>query len=260
MFSVEEKARYEYLLYENFEKTKLLKIEEQKIVQKLNMFRFEINQIICMMKQMLDTIVILVNNKYIIQIAQIFSIIRSPMSPEEIHLFKNYSLQTGDAYQYRIIDSCTNDDVSVKDILFGAKKGVITLRHTYNLNVSTFSKGVLRFKQNKNDRSRASDCLQTDDLVSLAEMSFSIFNWYDSGLLFLREAIDTLKSHSTNTEYKPPTNLAILLDGLKSKYVDFHNSLFLKKNTHIGSDWKLLPFFVDKGFFFNRITTFKCRF
>ena len=48
MFSIEEKARYEYLLYENFEKTKLLKIEEQKIVQKLNMFRFEINQIICM--------------------------------------------------------------------------------------------------------------------------------------------------------------------------------------------------------------------
>ena len=126
---------------------------------------------------------------------------------------------------------------------------MITLRHTYNLNVSTFSKGVVRFKQNNNDRSRASDCLQTDDLVSLAEMSFSIFKWYDSGLLFLREAIDNLKSHSTNKEYKPPPNVAIMLDGLKSRYVDLHNSLLLNKNTHIGPDWRLFPFFVNKGFF-----------
>ena len=68
IFDVRDNSKFEYLLYENFEKTKALKIEEQKNVKKLNIFRFKIDQIHNRMKRMLDHVNILSNRKTIIQI------------------------------------------------------------------------------------------------------------------------------------------------------------------------------------------------
>ena len=138
--------------------------------------------------------------------------------------------------------------MSGKDIIIGAKKGVITLRHTYNLNVTSFSRGILQFQKNNIIRSRLSDCLQIDDLVSLAEMSFTLFNWYDSGLLFLREALFNVKTHLTRKENISSLDIGTIMNELKSKYVDLHNTLLLNKNTNIGPDWKLFPVFVDEGY------------
>ena len=257
--SMFDQARYDYLLYENHEKTKQLNIEEQPFVRKLDRFRFEISELKFMLKRILVHMIFIVDKNNHTHIAQSYNIKRIPTFRGELNILSKYSTHKERKYDFPIIEDFIKSGTSLTHIIMGAKKGVLSLRQTYNLNLANFSRGILKLTRNDTIRSRVVDSLQPDDLVSLAEISITQYNWYDSGLLYLREAIESVKAISTNKEIVNFSNIKKNLESMMSLCVQMHNQLILEKNKSTGPDWKLFPFLVNKGSL-TSTKTFKCCF
>merc|ERR1712141_574877 len=64
-------------------------------------------------------------------------------------------------------------------------------------------------------------------------------------------ALETFKAISTKRKNIFLSSIGAILETLCFKYVDFHNALLLNKSTHIGPEWVLFPFVVDKDEFVN---------
>ena len=246
--SMFDQARYDYLLYENHEKTKQLKIEEQSFVKKLDRFRFEISEQKIILKRILVRMIFLVNENTRTHISQFYDTKIISNFGGEINVLNKHSTRNNRKYELAIIEDSLQGGTSLDDMIMGAKKGVLSLRQTYNLNLTNFSRGILKIRRNDTIRSRVADSLQPDDLVSLAEISITLYNWYDSGLLFLREAIESVKAISTNTEVINLSNIKKNVTNVMSLCVELHNQLSLKKNKSTGAYWKLFPYLVNKGY------------
>ena len=248
VFSVIDRERYEYLLYENFERTKLLNIEEQIYIKKLKHLRFELSHIRDTINSTLGQLNHLVYKRHIARLLKMYVIIRLIKYTEELIAFKRSIVHTKYQYSFRNIEKSISDYGSVEDIMSGAKKGLLALRQTYSLNVTNFSKGIVQFKNKRPDRSRAADTLQPDDLVSLAAMAFNLFHWFDSALLFLRVALNFLKNNAANKmKNLHVCKIGSSMNKLYSEYITLHNKLLLDKKVHVGPAWILFPFIIENG-------------
>ena len=76
VFSVIDRERYEYLLYENFERTKLLNIEEQIYIKKLKHLGFELSHIRDTINSTLGQLNHLVYKRHIARLLKMYGIIR----------------------------------------------------------------------------------------------------------------------------------------------------------------------------------------
>ena len=250
VFSVLDSERYEYLLYKNVQRTKLVFIEEQKIVQKLQFLKIKGYQTKDMINSLLGSLTHILHKNHISRSLQIHSLWGLMNYTIELVAFERLIPLTKYHYSFRNIEKIISAYGSAENIMAGAKKGVIVLRQTYGLNVTNFSRGILQLKDNRIDRSRVADNLKPDDLVSLATMAFDMFHWYDSGLLFLKEALNSWK---TNDAYKMKTihglKIGATINQLISEYISLHNQLLTTMKTHNGQERILFPFFVEKGLF-----------
>ena len=139
-----------------------------------------------------------------------------------------------------------NYSMPAQEIIKGAQKGLIMLHETYDLNLREFSKG----KIGKEDGfiSRKTESLYPDDLASMSTIALNIFRWYDNSLQYLKASLEGFHNLSeTQKKEFLPTNFKEKLLMMRSSYSVAHNEMLYKKQKHIGSDWKLFPYLVDKG-------------
>ena len=139
-----------------------------------------------------------------------------------------------------------NYSMSTQEIMEGAQKGLIMLQETYDLNVREFAKGTIQ--KDVASTSRKIDSLYPDDLASMSTIALNMFRWYDNSLQYLKASLEGFHNLSeTQKEEFLPTNFKEKILMMRSSYSVAHNEMLYKKRKHIGSDWKLFPYLVDKG-------------
>ena len=146
-----------------------------------------------------------------------------------------------------------NYSMPAQEIIKGAQKGLIMLHETYDLNLREFAKG----KIGKEDGfiSRKTESLYPDDLASMSTIALNIFRWYDNSLQYLNASLNGFYNlNETRIDKLLPIHFETTLLMMKKAYSMAHNQMFYKKGKHIGSDWKLFPYLVNRG----ALKAFKC--
>ena len=251
-------SRYDYLLFENFELMKQSFLKEQELVKNLKILRSDLYQ-------QMDALNSNINNASSLETYADLSMKRLQKSEHRIdfHL-KNISrciqheiivLMDTRYLNYRDLKQDYSDmynytksyQLGSGDIIDAALKGVIMLQETYDQEIKEYSAGHLRFKSSIERNSRKIDSLQPDDLASMSTIAFNDFNWYDSGLYYLKAAIDMFYSLSNEKRKELPEGLEKSMLMMKKQYPLYHNDMFYKKPNIIGPDWKMYPHIVNKG-------------
>ena len=122
VFSLIDRERYEYLLFENVERTKLVNIEEQKTVQKLKVFRFRIYQIKDKINCLLGRFTYILHKRHISRLLQVYSLLRLIKSTVDLVAFEQYIEYTKYLFTFRNIERIISVYGSADDIMVGAKK------------------------------------------------------------------------------------------------------------------------------------------
>ena len=254
-------SRYDYLLFENFELMKQSFLKEQELVKNLNIFRHTLYQ---------QNDALNANNNYAscLETYAYLSMKRLQKSDHGINFrLKNVS-RFNMSIQYKTIVSMDNrylkyrdlkqdygdmynyeksHQLSSRDIIDAALKGIIMLQETYNQDIKDYSAGHLRFKSVIERSSREIDSLQPDDLANMSTIAFNDYNWYDNALYYLKAAIDVFYSLSKEKRKELPEGLEKSMLMMKKKYPLYHNDMFFKKSNIIGPDWKMYPHIVNIG-------------
>ena len=249
-------SRYDYLLFENYEITKKSFVMEQDVVRNLTTARENLNTQISNLKPRINNILKTGNGmipifkrrkNHALDCHFCTSINHFCHNEIVIHLneayirYQSFKLSSDEIYSYEKVYPD-----SVLDLMIAASKGVIMLQETYNQNIKEFSKGHLRIKTGFDDSSRKTDSLQLADLVVMSNLAFNYYNWYDTGMRYLKEAIDMLNSVKRLNK-QPSSQLERTLSKMKTVYPLYHNDMLDKKDNFIGPDWKMYPHKVDIG-------------
>ena len=137
--------------------------------------------------------------------------------------------------------------MSEDEIIKGARKGMIVLQETYNQNISNFSKGNLNIKLNVQHRPRAADSLELDDLTAISVLTFTMFKWYDNSLLYLKEAISTVKEGMTfrdgATRQKIEKSLLTIFQDIQN----YQNKLQTQTNSTVSKPQKSITYSTASG-------------
>ena len=124
----------------------------------------------------------------------------------------------------------TSVNVGAEDIMNGARKGIIVLQETYRQNISNFCIGDLNIKTSVKYKLRAVDSLKPDDLTAISVLAFNLFKWYDTSLLFLKEAISIVKETMMLRNYSTGKSIAESLNTILNDIVSYQNKLKLPGN------------------------------
>ena len=261
-------SKYDHLLFENFEMTKHTFVEEQTIFQNAR----NLKSIINLMFSEFDTNNRKTSNtlnksthKYDQSKLDIKSLdFRNIKKLKEEHnhitssLLKRKQLQSS-YLRYRYHTTKNNysydfekiySNIPRTELLIAALKGVIMLQDTYGPDIRRFSKGDLNLKNITFIRSRSSDVLQVEDLVSMSGIAFNDLHWYDTSIRYLKQAINKFSS----TSRKPYNSsffehiLQECLVLMKKWYSSYHNELLNKMGYPIKlDDYKLFPVMINEG-------------
>ena len=253
-------SRYDFLLFENFEYTRMLFIGEQETIRELQL-----------------------NRRYLYQKMDYLNdrIYNNPVTPHrlgtELSKTQLAMLDNSLGFQLKMVSDCLNSsrlstfvisnqkyndfktwynyDFSfghlagtfVSTIMESAIKGLVMLQETYDQDITNFSRGHLHLKSGVDRNTRRMDSLQVDDLASMSTMAFNHYKWYDTGIRYLKTAIGLFESLSLEERKELPSNLEESLLLMKKQYPAYHNGLLNKKKNIIGPGWKLSPYLIDTG-------------
>ena len=251
--SVVLSSRYDYGLFENFEIIKDAFVQEKTVTLRLEKIRMQLHNGMKEMShynflhwhncgnargQYFDT----TNNSIQWPSFKLKRTFCNPMSKKQqfSHIHNN---RRHNGY---LDPPNYNYSMSAQEIMEGAQKGLIMLQETYDLNIREFAKGTIR--KEVASTSRKIDSLYPDDLASMSTIALNMFRWYDNSLQYLKASLEGFHNLSeTQKKEFLPTNFKEKLLMMRSSYSVAHNEMLYKKRKHIGSDWKLFPYLVDKG-------------
>lgn len=135
------------------------------------------------------------------------------------------------------------------DIVKSALRGVLMLRETFEQNIADFSKGHVCLKDIMYNSSRHIDSLKLEDIAAMSKIAFNQFNYYDSAIEYLKDAIKIFYNEvGKRSDYVYRTLDEILLF-MKKNYPSYHNEMLSKMDISVGIDWKLYPVMVNEGIY-----------
>ena len=248
--------RYEYLLFENYELNKASFIKEQVMVKNLRVkarilksemmelskcihrhFSFEMH----MIPQL---------NLRLKCIDFRLKLLFSHLQNKKLSLFRSSTLSfhnPGPKYEkLQNYDYLYN--LSVRNIIRGAMKGIIMLQSTYLQDIKHYSKGYLSIKGVLINTSRQIDSLLAQDLAAMSAMAFQYMKLYDSSILYLKAAFDLFYSNSkTEQRIRAPDKLEPTLLGMKKVYLLVDNNLLTQKKINAEFDGELIAYMDHTG-------------
>ena len=123
-----------------------------------------------------------------------------------VDLFKNGRTLSNIQRFYTVLQQCKNQPslcqydfgMSTKDVIHGARKGILILYDTYKPNMATFSKGIINPKDLLKCKSRKIDRLAADDTASISIIAIDEFHWFHTSTIFWKETYNILKDWNTN--------------------------------------------------------------
>ena len=239
--------RYDFLLFENFEATKSIFVNEQSMVRKLETVRVKLHKkrvkLCNLTKSATEQWVAPLQNIKTLKLSFDFTIdmiLKFRRDNDSLSLLNIIVSRHCVLFGYKYNNSG-------QQIMAGAQKGVLISQETYEQNIKEFSKGHLDLHGSIGNNSRPMDSLQPDDLACMSIMAFDLYKWYDTSLKFLKQSLDSLETLSNVQLKKFPESLEQILLRMKYLLPVYHNEMLGKKQSYIGSDWKLFPYIVDKG-------------
>ena len=137
--------------------------------------------------------------------------------------------------------------LSTRDVMESAARGTITLYDVYHNNMSLYSKGYLSWQKEIIDNNRRVDSLGIDDMVYMSSISMNHLNWYDTGIKFLKAALNIFESLESKFLSKDFDRLTQVLMSMYRHYPILHNEILNKKTNPIGPGWKAFPFMISSG-------------
>lgn len=164
-------------------------------------------------------------------------------------LYRNYL----HAYDYKKnvmankIEEKTKNAYTSQETMISASIAVIKLYETYGTNITEYSKGHLDLKSDKDKNTRVVDSLQIDDLAFMSYISIFHLMWYDTGLKYLKVAIDELHSNMSERKYDCCKRVNEILLEMRRKYPSLHNNILNEMKYPIGPSWKCFPFMINQG-------------
>ena len=229
-------------MFENFELTRQVFIDEQLIVKYLQYNSQELQKQILNLNININALSVNYFHKNLKWKQKTRKYIN--LQPLSISYLRSHPLSSNQSNIYSYDPFQSLSDVK---IMFAALKGVIKLQEAYNQDIKNYSKGHLRLKHGTKRSSRSIDSLQPQDLASMANIAFNYFNWYDTGIKYLKEAMDLFFSISNNDLMQIPKRLEQYLLIMKTWFPKYHNNILNKKENIIGPDWKVFPYKIDTG-------------
>ena len=259
---------FNFYLFENFELTKDIFIKEQNIMKELGDMRValydkqnHIAQIAhgCTIlstkndaigKMLKDAFILSTNfQRFILSdLLQTLRYYDGNNASDTKYAFPFGTIKKKNTEHTMLASAHFDNNVPLDDIVGGASRGLLFIYETYDLNIKEFSKGYLGTGDVAVNNSRHVDSLHPDDLASMATIAMRM-HWYDTSIEYLKEAINLFYS-LTKLQIKHtglPASFESMVLQMRMDMAEYHNMLLLKKQNHIGSDWKLFPYLVNEG-------------
>ena len=138
-------------------------------------------------------------------------------------------------------------EMPMQEVIESAARGVVTLYEVYHSNISSYRKGYLGLMNIKEGKRRMADSLGIDDLILMSYVSMNHLNWYDTGMKYLKNALDIHNSFQLQGQVKTFDRLQHTLSLMKRYYPILHNNVLRLNHNPIGPGWKSFPFEVSPG-------------
>ena len=146
-----------------------------------------------------------------------------------------------------VITKETVHEVPMQEVIESAARGVVTLYEVYHSNISSYRKGHLGSMNKKEGKRRMADSLGVDDLILMSYVSMNHLNWYDTGMKYLKNALDIHNSFQLQGQVKTFDRLQQTLSLMKRYYPILHNNILKLNYNPVGPGWKCFPFKVSSG-------------
>ena len=170
-----------------------------------------------------------------------------------VDLFKNGSTLSNiqrfytvlQQYQQKLLLFQYDFGMSTKDVMHGARKGILILYETYKPNMATFSKGIINSKDLLKGKSRQKDRLGADDTASISKIAIDEFNWFHTSTIFWKETYNILKDRNTNSTKYLHLNSEKTISALVHKYRSYF-TLPIYNKYNGGNEYRNIPS-IDQG-------------
>ena len=170
-----------------------------------------------------------------------------------LDLFKNGSILFNIQRFYTVLQQCQKNllpfqyefGVSTKDVMHGARKGILILYETYKPNMATFSKGIINSKDLLKGKSRQKDRLGADDTASISKIAIDEFNWFHTSTIFWNETYNILKDRNTNSTKYLHLNSENTILTLIHQYRSYFTLPIYNKH-YRGNEYRNMPS-IDQG-------------
>ena len=146
-----------------------------------------------------------------------------------------------------VIIKQTVHELPMQEVIESAARGVVTLYEVYHSNISSYRKGHLGSMNKKEGKRRMADSLGVDDLILMSYVSMNHLNWYDTGMKYLKNALDIHNSLQLQGQVKTFDRLQQTLSLMKRYYPKLHNNILKSNYNPVGPGWKSFPFNVSSG-------------
>ena len=176
---------YDYGLFENFELTKDIFIQEQGVVKQLEDVRNALYDQQHSVSQIGRGLELSTNEVDVTdttfqdtslpnKIVYPFDLkdLLLKVKPDEDNKTNSSSIKTRDIHWHKDLShEDFSNNVPTHDIIIGASKGLLMIQETYNLNIKDFAKGNFVTKYRSVNSSRQIDSLHPDDLANMATIA-----------------------------------------------------------------------------------------
>ena len=170
-----------------------------------------------------------------------------------LDLFKNGSTLSNIQRFYTVLQQCQKKlllfqydfGMSTRDVMHGARKGILILYETYKPNMATFSKGIINSKDVLKEKSRQIDRLAADDTASISIIAIDEFNWFHTSTIFWKETYNILKDRNTNSTKYLHLNSEKTRSALIHKYRSYFTLPIYNKH-YGGNEYRNMPS-IDQG-------------
>ena len=254
-------TKHNYLLFENFELTRINFIEEQMTFRNLKHERNQLYKVALVLKSIGK---IGVSVQPISNLENMISNASTKMNQEFVYGPKTVCSPTtkgNNAWEYSflhklVVKNLHNFTFSYEEvykdwetieIVKSALRGLLMLRETFDQNITEFSAGRISVKKREFGLSRKIDALIPEDMAVLSKLAYNDFNYYDSAIEYLKTAVDMLRGVREDKNVFHSKQLKDRLLEMRKTYPSYHNELLEKLKRPIGNDWKLYPYKVDQG-------------
>ena len=242
-------TKYDFDIFENFEITRDSFLKEQKTVENLKELKGIFHNTIITFHQLIDQFPGVkqsklrpMHNKGMCNVS--LSIYKKPRFWKNASQILYYTRMTGEEAIKEVYNFNYSSDE--KSIIIGARKGIVVLQETYDININNLVDGSF-LKENSTLATRKIDSLKLDDLVSLSIIAAYIYQWLDNSLVYLKEARNVKYWQLFSNKHGVWEHFKDILSSISYWLSKKNSEMHYNNHNVIDADTNTYPYIIDNG-------------